>query len=26
VIEITPEGFIDRRMTYDEYLEFKGLQ
>ncbi|MFA7573520.1 MAG: ATP-binding cassette domain-containing protein, partial [Lutispora sp.] len=26
VIEITPEGFIDRRMTYDEYLEYKGLQ
>lgn len=26
VIEITAEGFIDRRMTYDEYLEFKGLQ
>lgn len=26
VIEITSDGFIDRRMTYDEYLEFKGLQ
>ena len=26
VIEITSEGFIDRRMTYDEYLESKGLQ
>jgi ATPase subunit of ABC transporter with duplicated ATPase domains len=24
IIEITPEGLIDRRMTYDEYLEGKA--
>lgn len=24
IIEITPEGLIDKRMTYDEYLETKG--
>jgi ATPase subunit of ABC transporter with duplicated ATPase domains len=24
IIEITPEGLIDKRMTYDEYLEIKG--
>lgn len=24
IIEITPEGLIDKRMTYDEYLENKG--
>jgi ATPase subunit of ABC transporter with duplicated ATPase domains len=23
IIEITPNGLIDKRMTYDEYLEFK---
>ena len=26
IIEITEDGIIDKRMTYDEYLEFKGLQ
>jgi len=24
IIEITPEGIIDKRMTYDEYLELKN--
>ena len=23
IIEITPEGFIDRRCTYEEFLEYK---
>lgn len=26
IIEITPDGIIDKRMSYDEYLEFKNLQ
>jgi ATPase subunit of ABC transporter with duplicated ATPase domains len=26
VIEITSDGIIDKRMSYDEYLEFKNLQ
>ena len=25
IIEFTPDGLIDRRMTYDEYLESRGL-
>lgn len=25
VIEITEDGIIDKQMTYDEYLEFKGM-
>jgi ATPase subunit of ABC transporter with duplicated ATPase domains len=24
IIELTPEGMIDKQMTYDEYLEYKG--
>jgi hypothetical protein len=23
IIEITPGGLIDKRMTYDEYLDYK---
>lgn len=26
IIEITPDGVIDKLMTYDEYLEFRGIQ
>ncbi len=26
ILEITPDGYVDRQMTYDEYLEFKGMQ
>ena len=25
VIEVTPEGYLDRLSTYDEFLEFKGM-
>ncbi|MGE5403610.1 MAG: ABC-F family ATP-binding cassette domain-containing protein [Candidatus Saccharibacteria bacterium] len=25
VIEITPDGIIDKMMSYDEYLEFRGI-
>lgn len=25
IIEILPEGVLDRKSTYDEYLEFKGM-
>lgn len=24
IIEITPDGLVDKQMTYDEYLEYKG--
>lgn len=26
VIEVTPEGYLDRLSTYDEFLEFKGMK
>ena len=26
IIEITPNGIIDKQMTYDEYLEDSNLQ
>jgi len=25
IIEFTPEGIIDKQMTYDEYLEYRNL-
>ncbi|GKX65430.1 ABC-F family ATP-binding cassette domain-containing protein [Inconstantimicrobium mannanitabidum] len=26
IIEVSPETFVDRKMTYDEYLESKGIK
>lgn len=26
IIEITPDGIIDKKLTYDEYLEYRGVQ
>ena len=26
IIELSPEGMLDKQMTYDEFLAFKGLQ
>ena len=26
IIEITPQGFVDRQMSYDEYLENENVQ
>ena len=26
IIELTPEGMVDKKMTYDEYLASKGIQ
>lgn len=26
IIEITPKGILDRKMTYDEYLEDENIQ
>jgi hypothetical protein len=26
IIELTPNGFIDKKMTYDEYLENESVK